>query len=47
MDERFLRTEMLLGREGMARLNAAHVAVFGLGGVQPRHAFPAQEHFRA
>ena len=33
MDERFLRTEMLLGREGMARLNAAHVAVFGLGGV--------------
>ncbi|MBE6598150.1 MAG: tRNA threonylcarbamoyladenosine dehydratase, partial [Ruminococcaceae bacterium] len=27
--ERFSRTEMLLGEEGMARLKAAHVAVFG------------------
>ena len=33
MDERFLRTEMLLGPEAMERLAAAHVAVFGLGGV--------------
>ena len=33
MDERFLRTEMLLGRAAMERLAAAHVAVFGLGGV--------------
>ncbi|MBP8130102.1 MAG: tRNA threonylcarbamoyladenosine dehydratase [Candidatus Hydrogenedentes bacterium] len=27
------RTELLVGAEGMARLRAAHVAVFGLGGV--------------
>ena len=33
MDERFLRTEMLLGREAMEKLAACHVAVFGLGGV--------------
>ena len=33
MDERFLRTEMLLGPQAMERLAAAHVAVFGLGGV--------------
>ncbi|MFQ7454761.1 MAG: ThiF family adenylyltransferase [Flavonifractor plautii] len=33
MDERFLRTEMLLGPQAMERLVAAHVAVFGLGGV--------------
>ena len=33
MDERFLREEMLLGGEAMARLRAAHVAVFGIGGV--------------
>ena len=33
MDEKFLRTEMLLGAEAMERLAAAHVAVFGLGGV--------------
>ena len=33
MDERFLRTEMLLGSEAMERLAASHVAVFGLGGV--------------
>ena len=33
MDERFLRTEMLLGRPAMERLAASHVAVLGLGGV--------------
>ncbi len=33
MDERFLRTETLLGPQAMERLAAAHVAVFGLGGV--------------
>ncbi|MCI8478134.1 MAG: tRNA threonylcarbamoyladenosine dehydratase [Oscillospiraceae bacterium] len=33
MSEAFLRTEMLLGPAAMARLRAAHVAVFGLGGV--------------
>lgn len=32
-NEQFLRTEMLLGAPAMARLHAAHVAVFGLGGV--------------
>lgn len=31
--ERFGRTELLLGKEGMARLAAAKVAVFGIGGV--------------
>ena len=33
MDERFSRTEMLIGNEGMEKLNNAKVAVFGLGGV--------------
>ena len=33
MDERFLRNEMLWGREGQRRLAAAHVILFGLGGV--------------
>ncbi|WP_297212081.1 tRNA threonylcarbamoyladenosine dehydratase [uncultured Flavonifractor sp.] len=33
MDERFLRTEMLLGGAAMEKLAASHVAVFGLGGV--------------
>ena len=33
MTEQFSRTEMLLGADGMARLKAARVAVFGLGGV--------------
>ncbi len=33
METAFLRTEMLLGRQAMERLAAAHVAVFGLGGV--------------
>ena len=34
MDERFLRNEMLWGKDGQARLTAAHVIVFGLGGVR-------------
>lgn len=33
MAERFLRTEMLLGKDAMDKLNGAHVAVFGIGGV--------------
>ena len=33
MKEQFSRTAMLLGEEAVGRLNAAHVAVFGLGGV--------------
>ncbi len=33
MSERFSRTELLLGKEAMARLNAARVIVFGIGGV--------------
>ena len=33
MKEQFLRTEMLLGKDAMKRLQNAHVAVFGLGGV--------------
>lgn len=33
MLDQFSRTELLLGREGMERLSAARVAVFGLGGV--------------
>jgi tRNA A37 threonylcarbamoyladenosine dehydratase len=33
MDNRFHRTVLLLGDEGTERLRAAHVAVFGLGGV--------------
>ncbi len=33
MNEQFLRTEMLLGSEAMQRLQAARVAVFGIGGV--------------
>lgn len=33
MEEQFIRTEMLLGPAAMERLSAAHVAVFGLGGV--------------
>lgn len=33
MDERFLRAEMLLGREAMEKLESSHVAVVGLGGV--------------
>ena len=33
MDEKFSRTEMLIGNDGMERLSNAKVAVFGLGGV--------------
>ena len=33
MDEKFSRTEMLIGNEGMEKLRNAKVAVFGLGGV--------------
>ena len=33
MDEAFLRTQMLLGADAMARLRRCHVIVFGLGGV--------------
>ena len=33
LNEQFLRTEMLLGTEAMAKLKRSHVAVFGLGGV--------------
>ncbi len=33
MDEKFSRTEMLIGNEGMNKLNKAKVAIFGLGGV--------------
>lgn len=33
MDEQFIRTQMLLGPEGLRRLQKARVAVFGLGGV--------------
>ena len=33
MAEQFLRTEMLLGTQALARLQKARVAVFGLGGV--------------
>lgn len=33
MSEQFVRTEMLLGVDGVERLRNAHVAVFGIGGV--------------
>ena len=33
MDERTIRTEMLLGSAAMEKLQQSHVAVFGLGGV--------------
>ena len=33
MNERFSRSELLLGAEGIKRLKNAHVAVFGVGGV--------------
>lgn len=33
MEERHLRTAQLLGEAGVHRLQKAHVAVFGLGGV--------------
>ena len=33
MEGKFSRTEMLIGNEGMKKLNDANVAIFGLGGV--------------
>ena len=33
MQNQFSRTEMLIGEEGITRLQNAHVAIFGLGGV--------------
>ena len=33
MNQRFIRTEMMLGRDAMDKLSRCHVAVFGLGGV--------------
>ncbi len=33
MDNRFIRTELLLGKEGMEKLRRSTVAVFGIGGV--------------
>lgn len=33
MDDRFLRSEALLGKDAMKRLGGARVAVFGIGGV--------------
>ena len=33
MDEKFVRTEMLLGKEAMETLRNSKIAVFGLGGV--------------
>ena len=33
MDERTMRSRMLLGQEAMEKLKRSHVAVFGLGGV--------------
>ena len=33
MDEKFSRTEMLIGNDGMEKLNDAKVAIFGIGGV--------------
>ena len=33
MEERFQRTGMLIGEEGLKRLSECHVAIFGIGGV--------------
>ena len=33
MNQRFIRTEMMLGSDAMDKLSHCHVAVFGLGGV--------------
>ena len=33
MDERFIREEMLIGKEAMQKLSGARVALFGVGGV--------------
>ena len=33
MEKRFLRTEALIGRDSLKKLENAHVAIFGIGGV--------------
>ena len=33
MEDKFSRTEMLIGNDGMEKLNTSKVAIFGLGGV--------------
>ena len=33
MDNRFLRTEMLIGTEALEKLKNSKVAIFGVGGV--------------
>ena len=33
MENMYVRTELLLGKAGVERLKAAHIAVFGIGGV--------------
>ena len=33
MDERFSRSEALLGKDGIDKLKSSHIAVFGIGGV--------------
>ncbi len=33
MEDKFSRTEMLVGNEGMEKLKNAKVAIFGIGGV--------------
>lgn len=33
MQEQFFRTELLIGKNGIEKLNEAKVAVFGIGGV--------------
>lgn len=33
MKEQFLRTELLIGKNSMLKLNNSHIAVFGVGGV--------------
>ena len=33
MDGQFSRTEMLIGKDGVLKLNRAKVAIFGIGGV--------------
>lgn len=33
MEERFIRTQALIGSEGLTRLNNANVVLFGVGGV--------------
>lgn len=33
MDARFSRTELLLGKEAMEKLNNSHIIIFGIGGV--------------